>query len=183
MGNMHSAVRQKSYFYVFAHQTSSGDYPQVRVWVSMVIKMLLITFVGFGWFCLIQSWGSIHGEELPYVFGMPLVGGTNHLALNYTRAEMLLSEMIITYWTNFARTGSVQWMCLNSYNLYKSLHHTENIWIKWLIAIYGNPTSNPNFPPRQKFLSITPYDRFETTNIQWPTFDRHSQKYLNIGKI
>ena len=52
-----------------------------------------------------QSWGSIHGEELAYVFGMPLVGGTNHLTLNYTRAEMLLSEMVITYWTNFARTG------------------------------------------------------------------------------
>ena len=52
-----------------------------------------------------QSWGSVHGEELAYVFGMPLVGGTNHLTMNYTRAEMLLSEMVITYWTNFARTG------------------------------------------------------------------------------
>jgi len=52
-----------------------------------------------------QTWGSIHGEELPYIFGMPLVGGTNHLAMNYTRAEMFLSEMVITYFSNFARTG------------------------------------------------------------------------------
>lgn len=52
-----------------------------------------------------QNWGSIHGEELAYVFGMPLVGGTNHLSSNYTRAEMLLSEIVITYWANFARTG------------------------------------------------------------------------------
>ena len=52
-----------------------------------------------------QRWGSVHGEELPYVFGMPLVGGTNHLSMNYTRAEMLLSEIVITYWANFARTG------------------------------------------------------------------------------
>ncbi|XP_057369903.1 neuroligin-4, X-linked-like isoform X2 [Daphnia carinata] len=119
MADLHSAIRQRSYFYVFTHQTTNGDYP--------------------------QDWGSIHGEELAYVFGMPLVGGTNHLSANYTRAEMLLSEIVITYWANFARTG------------------------------------NPNFPPRQKFLTTAnSRDRFEPTYVQWPAYDRHSQKYLNI---
>uniref|UniRef100_A0A0P6GKJ8 Neuroligin-4, Y-linked n=1 Tax=Daphnia magna TaxID=35525 RepID=A0A0P6GKJ8_9CRUS len=119
MADFHSAIRQRSYFYVFTHQTTNGDYP--------------------------QDWGSIHGEELAYVFGMPLVGGTNHLSANYTRAEMLLSEIVITYWANFARTG------------------------------------NPNFPPRQKFLTAAnSRDRFEPTYVQWPAYDRHSQKYLNI---
>jgi len=54
---------------------------------------------------IFQTWGSVRGEELAYVFGMPLIGGTNHLANNYTKPEMLLSEMMMTYWTNFARTG------------------------------------------------------------------------------
>ena len=29
MADLHSAIRQRSYFYVFAHQTTNGDYPQV----------------------------------------------------------------------------------------------------------------------------------------------------------
>jgi neuroligin len=108
MADMHSAIRQKSYFYVFAHQTSNGDFPQVTTSPNFAIRVhpdfdkarrLRHARV------FRQNWGSIHGEELAYVFGMPLVGGTNHLTMNYTRAEMLLSEMVITYWTNFARTG------------------------------------------------------------------------------
>lgn len=29
MADFHSAIRQRSYFYVFTHQTTNGDYPQV----------------------------------------------------------------------------------------------------------------------------------------------------------
>lgn len=29
MADLHSSIRQRSYFYVFAHQTTNGDYPQV----------------------------------------------------------------------------------------------------------------------------------------------------------
>lgn len=42
---------------------------------------------------------------------------------------------------------------------------------------------NPNFPPRQKFLTVNNRDRFEPSHIQWPAYDRHSQKYLNIGTL
>lgn len=52
-----------------------------------------------------QSHGAIHGEELAYVFGAPLVGGFNHFGLNYTMEEVLLSELVMIYWTNFAWTG------------------------------------------------------------------------------
>ncbi|KAK6633550.1 hypothetical protein RUM44_004157 [Polyplax serrata] len=50
--------------------------------------------------------GCIHGEELPYVFGAPLVGGFSHFPKNYTKSEMLLSEATMIYWSNFARTGN-----------------------------------------------------------------------------
>nr|KAF7421615.1 hypothetical protein H0235_009451 [Vespula pensylvanica] len=49
--------------------------------------------------------GSVHGEELPFVFGAALVDGFAHFPRNYTRSEMALSESIIQYFANFARTG------------------------------------------------------------------------------
>ncbi|XP_075979895.1 neuroligin 3 isoform X2 [Anticarsia gemmatalis] len=76
----HSALRRNSYLYVFDYQTKYGDYPQRQ--------------------------GCIHGEELPYVFGAPLVGGLAHFARNYTKAEIALSESVMLYWGNFAKTGN-----------------------------------------------------------------------------
>lgn len=52
-----------------------------------------------------QRMGTVHGEELPYLFGAPLVDGFNHFPKNYTKWEIALSEAVIIYWTNFARTG------------------------------------------------------------------------------
>ncbi|XP_076055027.1 uncharacterized protein LOC143033450 isoform X2 [Oratosquilla oratoria] len=49
--------------------------------------------------------GAIHGEELPYVFGAPLVDGISHFPKTYTREEVFLSELIMTQWTNFAKRG------------------------------------------------------------------------------
>ncbi|KAG6442969.1 hypothetical protein O3G_MSEX002589 [Manduca sexta] len=76
----HSALRRNSYLYVFDYQTKYGDYPQRQ--------------------------GCIHGEELPYVFGAPLVGGLAHFPRNYTKAEVTLSESVMLYWGNFAKTGN-----------------------------------------------------------------------------
>lgn len=52
-----------------------------------------------------QRMGTVHGEELPYVFGAPLVEGFNHFPRNYTKSEVGLSEAVIVYFSNFARTG------------------------------------------------------------------------------
>ncbi|XP_031785231.1 neuroligin-4, Y-linked isoform X2 [Nasonia vitripennis] len=70
----------KTYFYVFDYQMKDGDYP--------------------------QRMGSVHGEELPFVFGAPLVDGFGHFPRNYTKAETQLSESIIQYFANFVRTGN-----------------------------------------------------------------------------
>nr|XP_039270053.1 uncharacterized protein LOC120344809 [Styela clava] len=45
--------------------------------------------------------GAEHGEEVQYVFDVP-----NRAGLRYSRAEQKLANSIITYWTNFARTGN-----------------------------------------------------------------------------
>uniref|UniRef100_A0A1A9X431 COesterase domain-containing protein n=1 Tax=Glossina brevipalpis TaxID=37001 RepID=A0A1A9X431_9MUSC len=71
----------RCYFYVFDYQTKDGDYP--------------------------QRMGTVHGEDLPYIFGAPLVDGFSHFPQNYTKSEIALSEAVITFWTNFARTGEL----------------------------------------------------------------------------
>ncbi|KAF2888427.1 hypothetical protein ILUMI_17746, partial [Ignelater luminosus] len=53
-----------------------------------------------------QRQGCIHGEELPYLFGAPLVGGFMHFGRNYTKSEVLLAETTMIYWSNFARSGN-----------------------------------------------------------------------------
>ncbi|XP_023246306.1 neuroligin-4, Y-linked-like [Copidosoma floridanum] len=70
----------KTYFYVFDYQMKDGDYP--------------------------QRMGSVHGEELPFVFGAPLVEGFGHFPRNYTKPELVLSESIIQYFANFVKTGN-----------------------------------------------------------------------------
>ncbi|CAH3862563.1 unnamed protein product [Pieris brassicae] len=69
-----------AFFYVFDYQTKDGDYP--------------------------QRMGSVHGEELPYLFGAPLVDGLGHFPKNYTKSEVALSEAFILYVANFVRTGN-----------------------------------------------------------------------------
>lgn len=78
-GNYHSHVQLKTYFYVFAYQSEEGNYS--------------------------QRMGCIHGEDLPYVFGAPLIGSLSYFNRNYTKSEMALSEAVMTYWTNFAKVG------------------------------------------------------------------------------
>lgn len=52
--------------------------------------------------------GSVHGADLPFVFGAPLVGGFGHFPRNYTNNEVALSEGILQYFANFVRTGWVK---------------------------------------------------------------------------
>ncbi|XP_076348081.1 neuroligin-4, X-linked-like isoform X1 [Tachypleus tridentatus] len=80
LGNMQAQVRQNTYFYVFGHQSEAGDYS--------------------------PKLGCIHSEELPYIFGAPLVSSLAHFQPNYTRPEVALSEAVMTHWTNFAQTGN-----------------------------------------------------------------------------
>lgn len=70
-----------TYFYSFAYSTQSEDFPQ---WS-----------------------GGVHGDELPYIFGAPLVGGLSPFPSVYNQQEMEISKFMMRMWTNFAKTGSV----------------------------------------------------------------------------
>ena len=49
--------------------------------------------------------GALHGAELPFVFGAPLVGQLGVYTGNWTKADQIISEAMLTYLTNFAKTG------------------------------------------------------------------------------
>ncbi|RZF39081.1 hypothetical protein LSTR_LSTR006618 [Laodelphax striatellus] len=79
--NYHSQANRNSYFYVFRHKTRSNDFRPLEK--------------------------SGHGEELPYVFGVPLdTSGDSQYQVSYNTPEKVLSEYIMTLWTNFAKSGN-----------------------------------------------------------------------------
>ncbi|KAK3589980.1 hypothetical protein CHS0354_035006 [Potamilus streckersoni] len=70
-----------TYLYVFSHSTISENYPK---WVH-----------------------GAHSDELPYIFGAPLVDGISPFPLEYDISEKILSENVMRFWTNFAKSGYV----------------------------------------------------------------------------
>ncbi|XP_012890872.1 PREDICTED: neuroligin-4, X-linked-like [Dipodomys ordii] len=52
-----------------------------------------------------QMDGWMDGDEVPYVFGVPMVGPTEVFSCNFSKNDVMLSAVVMTYWTNFAKTG------------------------------------------------------------------------------
>ncbi|GFY37874.1 neuroligin-4, X-linked [Trichonephila inaurata madagascariensis] len=78
--NLFSKTMHNIFLYVFNYPSDASDHPQKVT--------------------------CVHGDDMRYVFGAPLVQTMAHFTDNYTKAEMGLSEGIMKYWTNFARTGN-----------------------------------------------------------------------------
>lgn len=96
---MVAANTSRTYLYAFRHPTGYEAYPR---WTE-----------------------GVHGDDLAYVFGAPLVqhqqggggitgsqgsgggGGLSPFSTVYTRADRALSETVIKYWSNFIKTGFV----------------------------------------------------------------------------
>ncbi|CAG5052229.1 unnamed protein product [Parnassius apollo] len=87
--NYQSKANRQSYFYVFGHNSISTDYAPLNK--------------------------SVHGEELPYVLGIPLGGANSHFHAEYTPQEKLLSEVVMRLWTNFVKNGSPNTQSVNEY--------------------------------------------------------------------
>lgn len=72
----HAARSRKVFMYQFAHRTSASPMPK---WT-----------------------GVMHVFEVDHVFGVPLSSNSVH---QYSNEEKVLSRQVVTYWTNFAKTG------------------------------------------------------------------------------
>ncbi|KAF7993013.1 hypothetical protein HCN44_005794 [Aphidius gifuensis] len=76
----HARRGADTYFFHFNYQTKDSIYP--------------------------QRLGSVRGEDIPYVFGLPLTSGGQFFPFNYTRQDQGVAEALITFFTNFAKTGN-----------------------------------------------------------------------------
>uniref|UniRef100_A0A3Q2YHC5 Neuroligin-4, X-linked-like n=1 Tax=Hippocampus comes TaxID=109280 RepID=A0A3Q2YHC5_HIPCM len=77
--DLHAQYGSPTYFYSFYHHCQSEATPP---WAD-----------------------SAHGDEVPYVFGVPMVGPTDLFNCNFSKNDVMLSAVVMTYWTNFAKTG------------------------------------------------------------------------------
>nr|XP_034342427.1 neuroligin 4-like [Arvicanthis niloticus] len=77
--DLHARYGSPTYFYAFYHRCHGG---------------------------VAEAGGdAAHGDEVPYVFGVPMVGPTDVFGCNFSRNDVMLSAVVMTYWTNFAKTG------------------------------------------------------------------------------
>ncbi|XP_050539878.1 neuroligin-4, X-linked-like isoform X2 [Daktulosphaira vitifoliae] len=93
LADIQSEVNEHTYFYVFTHRSSFNEYDTVKK--------------------------SINGEDLPYVLGVPLGGNTINLKTQFDQKEKRLSEMMMTYWSNFAKTGDPSFSKKSTQNEWK----------------------------------------------------------------
>ncbi|XP_015110654.1 neuroligin-4, X-linked [Diachasma alloeum] len=76
----HARRGAQTYFFHFSYQTKDSVYP--------------------------QRLGSVRGEDIAYIFGLPLISGGPFFPLNYSRQDQGVSEAVLTFFTNFAKTGN-----------------------------------------------------------------------------
>ncbi|KAM6977239.1 neuroligin-3a isoform 2-T2 [Aplochiton taeniatus] len=77
--DLHARYGSPTYFYAFYHHCQSLMKP---------------------------AWSdAAHGDEVPYVFGVPMIGPTELFPCNFSKNDIMLSAVVMTYWTNFAKTG------------------------------------------------------------------------------
>ncbi|CAG9576307.1 unnamed protein product [Danaus chrysippus] len=145
--NYQSKSNRQSYFYVFAHNSVSTDYAPLNK--------------------------SVHGEEMPYVLGIPLGGGNTHFHSEYTQQEKLLSEMVMRLWTNFVKNGSPNTQSVNEYyTMDKKQWLKYNVeWPEYNVA--HQPYLRIDLPP-----SINSLYRSNYTNFWIETLPNKMKRYV-----
>ncbi|XP_029311201.1 neuroligin-2-like [Cottoperca gobio] len=76
---LHAEFQSPVYFYTFYHHCQTETRPE---WAD-----------------------AAHGDEIPYEFGVPMIGATDLFPCNFSKNDVMLSAVVMTYWTNFAKTG------------------------------------------------------------------------------
>ncbi|XP_019616076.1 PREDICTED: neuroligin-4, X-linked-like [Branchiostoma belcheri] len=84
VANLHSTKNTESSTYMYSYSYKAINTPNPK-WV-----------------------GAVHGDELPFVFGAPVAPRGIFQQLNFTKGESMMSVAMMTYWSNFAKTGDPQ---------------------------------------------------------------------------
>lgn len=111
-----------------------------------------------------QRLGSVRGEDIPYIFGLPLVAGGAFFPRNYSRQDQGVAEAVLTFFTNFAKTGNPN-----------EPHKIESV-------DYGTPKE------KTRFRGLT-WEQYETGSQQYLTIgmsaepgdNGYSSRYLSTN--
>lgn len=98
-----------------------------------------------------QRAGSVHLEDLAYIFGYPLATKHSDTSHGYNKQDVSVSEAIITYYANFCKTGDPN-------NPGK-------------ISSSGTLASNNN---KEHVVQ-------KARNLVWQPYDTVTQQYLSFG--
>ncbi|XP_050309519.1 neuroligin-1-like isoform X2 [Anthonomus grandis grandis] len=79
VGYLHSLSGGKTFFLHFQHHSGERDVP---------LRM-----------------GSVRGEDLPYILGLPLINGETFFPHNYSHSDIAVSRTLVQYISNFIATG------------------------------------------------------------------------------
>ncbi|KAK9879503.1 hypothetical protein WA026_006570 [Henosepilachna vigintioctopunctata] len=126
IGYLHALRGGKTFFLQFHHQTGERDFPMRS--------------------------GSVRGEDLPYVLGLPLIEG-GFFKHNYSLTDIAVSKVLIHYLSNFAKRGDPNGAVPNA-----SASEAKNAQQKGKEVVDGGDT---------------PY---------WDTYDTINQLYLELGE-
>ncbi|KFB50048.1 AGAP011916-PA-like protein [Anopheles sinensis] len=127
---LHARRGAKTYMFHFAYQSKESEYP--------------------------QRLGSVRGEDLPYIFGLPLVQGGPGFPQNYSRQDMGVNEAVLNFVTNFCKTGDPN-----------EAGHQQA----------GQAQSPPPVHPDYG----TAKERTRFRQITWETYETTTQQYLSIS--
>ncbi|XP_058054010.1 neuroligin-4, X-linked-like [Anopheles bellator] len=122
---LHARRGAKTYMFHFGYQSKESEYP--------------------------QRLGSVRGEDLPYVFGLPLVQGVPSFPQNYSRQDMGVNEAVLNFVTNFCKTGD------------------------------PNEAGQQQAPPLLHPDYGTVKERTRFRLITWETYETTTQQYLSIS--
>ncbi|CAH8429195.1 unnamed protein product [Schistosoma rodhaini] len=123
------------YFYEFQHRTVSLPMPK---WT-----------------------GTMHGYEIEYVFGIPFSPQFQASFYRFTDEERQLSDIMMTYWANFARTGDPN-------ILPDGRHVTDNL----------NPEDPDEITGDQLKDSLSHKQGSKNPFIGWPEFRNSTKAYI-----
>ncbi|RWS31836.1 neuroligin-2-like protein, partial [Leptotrombidium deliense] len=157
----HSRRKRNTFLYAFLYATEEGDFP--------------------------SKLGCIHGEDLLYAFGAPLVSGMQlgFFSKTFTKQESALSEAVMNYWSNFVKHGygtrSIK--SIAKRNVAQALaSHSASVFTLLTRIVLSDPNSNSLSKEEEKEKneksSGKSRDRFE--KLSWPQYEEQQQQYLSI---
>nr|XP_029709929.1 neuroligin-3 [Aedes albopictus] len=158
LGYLHSLQEGKSYFLHFRHQSDERDFP--------------------------QRGGSVRGEDVPFTFGLPL---SPLFSSNYSLEDKQISQILMRYLTNFAKTGmpnglntqNVNDISQDDHGSTRNMHNGKNHH-RYKRSNFKFPFRDEQIPPG--FLNNKLLKSLYQININTSYFDNDSNEEFNSNK-